>query len=95
MPILNGWKKVMDFCGTEDRKTILKWVNEYKLPVVIIGGKITACTENIILWHSELQKNSPLGKIDRKPHELSPKDPQRIPKGSPKNPYSQRLDIKK
>jgi hypothetical protein len=73
----------MDFCGTEDRKTILKWVNEYKLPVVIIGGKITACTENIILWHSELQKNSPLGKINRKPHNF----PQRIPKESPKKPY--------
>ena len=68
MPILNGWKSIMNFCGINDRETILKWVEEFKLPVVIIGGRATACTESIVLWHREIQKNSPGRKPTTFPH---------------------------
>ncbi len=58
MAILTGYKAIQKYCGGKDKKTILKWIKLYKLPVLRLENQVCALPEEINEWFSSLRKAS-------------------------------------
>ncbi len=48
--ILTGWKKICEYFGVKDRRTMLRKIHKYYIPVLYMGGRPTICTEMIARW---------------------------------------------
>ncbi len=56
--ILTGWKKICEYFGVKDRRTMLRKIRKYYIPVLYIGGRPTICTEVIAKWWATIYEKS-------------------------------------
>ena len=48
--ILIGWKNICKYFGVKDRRTMLRKVKKFSIPVLYLDKRPTICTEVIAKW---------------------------------------------
>ena len=66
MPLCVGWKSICKLLDCKDAKTARKWVKQYHLPLVWLGGRPTTSVAQFDDWWGRVQKKARSQKKQRK-----------------------------